>query len=148
MLLTRGYQIWKCLQDLKSETKKHFRTMHNLSLVWISLVLHRQRIHLSKREAGFWPSCQKYSLEKEMETHSSILAWGLPWTEAHQAPQSMGLQKSQTWLRDWKTTLGPVKLIEHWWEFFQLALNLRERSWSILATGCTSAHCHQTATES
>ena len=28
MLLTWGYQIWKRLQDLKSETKKHCRTTH------------------------------------------------------------------------------------------------------------------------
>ena len=24
---------------------------------------------------------QQYPLEKEMVTHSSILAWGIPWTE-------------------------------------------------------------------
>ena len=34
-------------------------------------------------------------LEKEMTTHSSILAWEIPWTETLQV-QSMGLQKSQT----------------------------------------------------
>ena len=26
---------------------------------------------------------QEYSLEKEMVTHSSILAWEIPWTEEH-----------------------------------------------------------------
>ena len=30
-------------------------------------------------------------LEKEMSTHSSILAWEIPWTVACQAPLSMGL---------------------------------------------------------
>ena len=25
--------------------------------------------------------CQENSLEQEMETHSSILAWEIPWTE-------------------------------------------------------------------
>ena len=34
-------------------------------------------------------------LEKEMATHSSILAWRIPWTEKLGRPQSMGLQ-SQT----------------------------------------------------
>ena len=29
-------------------------------------------------------------LEKEMATHSSILAWRIPWTEAHGGLQSMG----------------------------------------------------------
>ena len=36
------------------------------------------------------------SPEKEMATHSSILAWRIPWTEEPGGLQSMGLQKSQT----------------------------------------------------
>ena len=32
-------------------------------------------------------------LEKEMATHSSILAWGIPWTEEPGWLQSMGLQR-------------------------------------------------------
>ena len=31
-------------------------------------------------------------LEKEMATHSSILAWGIPWTEEPGGLQSMGWQ--------------------------------------------------------
>ena len=31
-------------------------------------------------------------LEKEMATHSSILAWRIPWTEESDGLQSMGLQ--------------------------------------------------------
>ena len=31
-------------------------------------------------------------LEKEMVTHSSILAWRIPWTEEPGGLQSMGLQ--------------------------------------------------------
>ena len=34
------------------------------------------------------------SLEKEMATHSSILAWEIPWTEEPGGLQSMGFQKS------------------------------------------------------
>ena len=37
-----------------------------------------------------------YALEKEMATHSSILAWEIPWTEKPGGLQSMGSQKSQT----------------------------------------------------
>ena len=33
-------------------------------------------------------------LEKEMATHSSILAWRIPWTEEPGELQSMGLQMS------------------------------------------------------
>ena len=32
-------------------------------------------------------------LEKEMATHSSILAWRIPWTEDPDRLQSMGLQR-------------------------------------------------------
>ena len=32
-------------------------------------------------------------LEQEMATHSSILAWEIPWTEEPDRLQSMGLQK-------------------------------------------------------
>ena len=35
-------------------------------------------------------------LEKEMATHSSILAWETPWAEEPGGPQCMGLQKIQT----------------------------------------------------
>ena len=39
-------------------------------------------------------------LEKEMSTHSSILAWEISWTEEPCGLQSMGLQKSRTGLSD------------------------------------------------
>ena len=36
---------------------------------------------------------QKAPLEKEMSTHSSILAWKIPWAEEPGRLQSMGLQR-------------------------------------------------------
>ena len=36
---------------------------------------------------------QKDPLEEEMATHSSILAWELPWMEEFNRLQSMGLQR-------------------------------------------------------
>ena len=36
---------------------------------------------------------QQNSLEKEMATQSSILAWKIPWTEEPGGLQSMGLQR-------------------------------------------------------
>ena len=38
------------------------------------------------------------TLEKEMATHPSILAWEIPWAEKLCGLQFMGLQKSQTLL--------------------------------------------------
>ena len=43
---------------------------------------------------------QEDALEKEMATHSSILAWRIPWTEEPGGLQSTGSQKSQTRLSD------------------------------------------------
>ena len=37
---------------------------------------------------------------KEMATHSSILAWEIPWTVVPGRPQSMGSQKSCTQISD------------------------------------------------
>ena len=34
----------------------------------------------------------EYPLEKEMATHSSVLAWEIPWTEEPGGLQSMGSQ--------------------------------------------------------
>ena len=39
---------------------------------------------------------RKDRLEKEMATHSSILAWRIPWTEDPGRLQSMGSQESDT----------------------------------------------------
>ena len=39
---------------------------------------------------------QEDPLEEEMATHSSILAWRIPWTEEPGRLQSMGVTKSRT----------------------------------------------------
>ena len=39
---------------------------------------------------------REHPLEKEMATHSSTLAWKIPWTEEPGRLQSMGVTKSQT----------------------------------------------------
>ena len=40
------------------------------------------------------PLGQEDSLEKEIATHSSILAWRTPWTEEPGGLQSMGLPRA------------------------------------------------------
>ena len=42
---------------------------------------------------------QEGPLEKDMATHSSILAWRIPWAEEPGGLQSMGSQKSRTRLK-------------------------------------------------
>ena len=46
-------------------------------------------------DAGSIPG-REDPLEEEMVTHSSILAWGIPWTEEPGGLQSLGSQNSQT----------------------------------------------------
>ena len=43
---------------------------------------------------------QEDLLEEDMVTHSSILAWRIPWTEEPGGLQSMGSQKSRARLSD------------------------------------------------
>ena len=43
---------------------------------------------------------QQDSLQKEMATHSGILAWEIPCREEPDGLQSMGMQKSRTQLSD------------------------------------------------
>ena len=48
---------------------------------------------LSMQETWVQFLCQEDPLEKEMATHSSMLAWEIPWTEEPGGLQSMGSQK-------------------------------------------------------
>ena len=50
------------------------------------------RIHLLVKEMQVPPLDQQEPLEKEMATHSSILAWELPWTGEPGGLQSIGSQ--------------------------------------------------------
>ena len=47
-------------------------------------------------EAWVQPLGQEDPPEKEMATHSSILAWRIPWTEEPGGLQSVGSQESDT----------------------------------------------------
>ena len=54
-----------------------------------------QRLKASASNAKTWVrslGCED-TLEKEMATHSSTLAWRIPWTEEPGRPQSMGSQR-------------------------------------------------------
>ena len=52
------------------------------------------------QETQVWFLGWEDSLEKQIATYSSILAWKIPWTEEPRGRQSMGLQKRQTRLID------------------------------------------------
>ena len=48
------------------------------------------------QEPRFSPWVRKIPLEKGMATHSSILAWRIPWTEEPGGLQSMGHKELNT----------------------------------------------------
>jgi len=51
------------------------------------------RYHLPMQETRVQSLGQEDPLEKEIATHSSILAWEIPWTEEPGGLQSMGTQR-------------------------------------------------------
>ena len=63
-----------------------------------SLSLFEEMIQMVKNLPAMWDTVvqslsQKDPQEKEMATHSSILAWRVPWTEETAGLQSMGPQR-------------------------------------------------------
>ena len=62
---------------------------------WASLVAQMVKNLPSMRETWVQSLGLDDLLEKGMATHSSILAWRIPWTEDPGGLQSMGSQKSQ-----------------------------------------------------
>ena len=82
---------------------KHTLTMHevlysisstsswNLTS-WASLVAQRVKNLLAMQEIQVWSLSWKDTLEKEMATHSSILAWKIPWTKEPDSLQFIGLK--------------------------------------------------------
>ena len=55
-----------------------------------------------------------YVLEKKTATHSSILAWRIPWTEKPGKLKSMWSKKIHTWLSNWTSTTINFKKSKSW----------------------------------
>ena len=76
--------------------------------------LNYQRLkHLpARRETRVQSLGREDPLEKEMATHSSILAWKIPWTEEPGRLQSTGVTKSWTQLSDFTHSLNLEAIID------------------------------------
>ena len=61
--------------------------------IWASLVAQRLKCLLAMRETWVQSLGQEDALEKKMATHSSILAWRIPWMEEPGGLQSMESQR-------------------------------------------------------
>ena len=69
----------------------HFKMF--LSRIWTSLVAHVVKNLPAMQKTQIQSLSQEVSLENGMATHSSILAWRIPWTEEPGRLQSIGSQK-------------------------------------------------------
>ena len=58
-----------------------------------SVIKKKKKIHLPMQEMWVQSLGQKDPLEKEMATHSRILAWEIPWTEEPGKLQFLGSQR-------------------------------------------------------
>ena len=63
---------------------------------WAFLVAQRLKHLLAMRETWVRSLGREDPLEKEMATHSSILAWRIPWAEAPGGLQFMGSKSDMT----------------------------------------------------
>ena len=83
-----------CLRLITFQKGSHCLFTHSNShkhLCYFLWTKHYHQISQNKEKA----SAQKDPLEKEMTTHSNILAWEIPWTEEPGGLQSMGSQRVQ-----------------------------------------------------
>ena len=96
-----GTQIWGCRQQEKRRKSNDFipghqGAQHQSAYVWTgpwerraSLVAQMVKNPLVMQEVGVRPLDQEHPLEEKMATHSSALAWRIPWTEEPGGLQSM-----------------------------------------------------------
>ena len=89
--------FWTVIQHLNTQNSADFLAINSYSkekiigsikvtIIYINLG-DLQEMHV---QSLGW----EYALEKEMATHSSILAWEIPWTEKPGGLQSMGLERA------------------------------------------------------
>ena len=73
-----------------------FKNLKNFSTARAEQVAQRLKLLPAMREPWVRSLGQEDPPEQEMATHSSILAWSIPWTEEPGRLQSMGSQELDT----------------------------------------------------
>ena len=87
---------WYIVMCFSSQLKKK-KTAGKKPLNWASLVAQRLKHLPGMRESQVQSLGQEDLLEKEMATHSSTLAWRIPWREEPGRLPSMGSQRVGHW---------------------------------------------------
>ena len=120
-----------CL-SFKLKNNYKLRSFYNEN--WASLVAQMVKnliIHETHVPSLGWED----PLEKRMATHSSILAWRIPWTEEHGGLQSMGSQRvGHNWVTNTFTFMYILvvvweKCMERWWYGLKVWVLLRFIYW-------------------
>ena len=96
---------WKCRALTTGPPgKSQFSSLAEYSVppcVWASQVAFgKNHLPMKETQRGVWSLGQADPLEEEMATHSSILAWRIPWTKEPGGMQSIGSKR--VW-HDWAT---------------------------------------------
>ena len=77
-----------------------------LRIIWASLVAQLVKNLSAMWETWVWSLGPEDPLKQELATHSSILAWRIPWTKEPGGLQSMGLQRvGHDYIQDYITTI-------------------------------------------
>ena len=101
---TRCRQIeqWNSIEESKNKAL-HLQSTDFFFLIWAFLIAQKVKHLPAMWETQLWSLGQEDPLEKEMATHSSTLAWKIPWLEEPGGLQSMGSQRIG---HDWVTSLS------------------------------------------
>ena len=82
------------------QAEGNVRSLNQYSGVGASLVAQMVKCLPAVRETWVWSLGREDSLEKEMATHPSTLAWKIPWMEEPGRRTVHGVAKNRTWLND------------------------------------------------
>ena len=86
--------VWRDLEDnLKLKIKVRCRIVCHHGVKWVSQVAEWKTTHLPMQWTLVRSLGQEDPLEEEIATHSSILAWKIPWAAEPDGLQSMGSQR-------------------------------------------------------
>ena len=111
--LTSVHDYWKIPQLwlYRALSAKWCLFFNTLSRFETTLVAQTVKYLVAMRETQVQSLGQEDPLEKGMATHSSILAWRIPWTEEHGRLQSL---RSQRVRHDWATNTSFVTAFLPW----------------------------------